>query len=373
MSYQGSQTHSTKSSAHTEERGHVSGAELLKDIERAVNKAIPANSTPFKKVAVLAVRWDNDLTGCEDAEENLLQVLRSTYGFHCESLVLPSDTAPHCLGVLQEKLFTFRAEWDSDESLMILVYSGHAAISPDYTDMVWCGRADERLGYRGLGWPQISWRSIQGLVEPVKGGRYLFLFDCCAAIAAGFDNGPEFFGASGFHRLDMVSSSSYNFNFTNILARQLEKLDGKPRSISQIYSDMVRSRIETGLQRTPVHLLQQGMDSIVLGRLSRRTQKHLNLTDGDRAKGIETMNQSDHKVMISVNLSGPTALPDAESWKQWLTTNLPPDLRYLSIRLATAKEADSIILLLTMPLEVWDCLPTDKTAYSFVSFVKDSM
>ncbi|KAK8169418.1 hypothetical protein IWX90DRAFT_413848 [Phyllosticta citrichinensis] len=352
MSYLGPQPHSTKSSAHTEERGH-----------RAVNKAIPANGTPFKKVAVLAVRWDNDLMGCEAAEKNLLKIFRSKHGFHY--------TATHCLQVIQEKLFKFRADWDSEESLMILVYSGHAAVSPDYTNMVWCGRTDEHLGYLGLGSPQISWKSIRGFVEAVKGVRYLILFDCCAAMAAAFDNGPEFFGASGFHRIDVSSSHYYN-NFTNVLARQLDKLDGKPQSIAQIYCDMVRSRTENGLQRTPVHLIEQGKSSIVLGRLSGRTEKHLNLTDEDRAKGIETMNQSNHKVLISVNLSGPTGLPDSESWKQWLTTNLPSDLRSVSIRLATAKEADSIILLLTMPLEVWDCLPTDTTAYSFVSFVKDS-
>ncbi|KAK7524784.1 hypothetical protein IWZ03DRAFT_33283 [Phyllosticta citriasiana] len=135
--------------------------------------------------------------------------------------------------------------------------------------MVWAGRTDSEMGHLGLAGPQIPWYKLRGLVEPLAGGRYLHIFDCFATLAAtAFDQGAELLGASGVHhRLDDESSAdSMDNGFTNVLARRLDQLDGKPRSVCHMYCDLMRSRTENGLQRTPVHLLGENTDSIVLGQ-----------------------------------------------------------------------------------------------------------
>jgi hypothetical protein len=97
-------------------------------LEVAVNGCLPSNQKPFGQVAVLAMHWaNNDLPGIASMETEMLQVFRNVYNFNIESFLIPAVT-----DVQQRtstRILQFLNKWTTDDSLTIIMYSGHAAES----------------------------------------------------------------------------------------------------------------------------------------------------------------------------------------------------------------------------------------------------
>ncbi|KAK7545365.1 hypothetical protein IWX49DRAFT_428167 [Phyllosticta citricarpa] len=249
--------------------------------------------------------------GCKPAEQNLINVFEQDYRFECESVVIPTNLGHDTTAFVQEALHEFRKKWDLPESLLIFVYSGHAAVDKDQ-EMYLAGELGH--GFLGLRSPWISWESIKSYIGSSKGGRGLCILDCCCALAAQSHKGPEILAASGWHCTDKASANLH-FSFTNVLARHLKSLNGKPHSVSQIFGDLTLARPRRyNLQRSINHVGQVGKTSVILGRKAKKTEKYHTISKEDRIKAIERMSESDYRALISALFVKQDVIPSREQF-----------------------------------------------------------
>ena len=82
--------------------------------------------------------------------------------------------------------------------------------------------------------------------------------------------------------------------------------------------------------------------------------------------------QPNHKrIVVTVRLSDSNGVPpDLGQRTAWLTSKLPSNVSKTQITIEGVFDSDPIVILVSMPLEVWTMLPGGDGAYSFVSFVK---
>jgi hypothetical protein len=99
--------------------------DFKRDLQAAVNNALPSSTNPYGKVAVLAFHWQNDEDDVEPFEADLLEVFRDTYGYYTETFAIPSR---HSVASIVTKLGEFSMKWAGQDALRIYVYSGHAEI-----------------------------------------------------------------------------------------------------------------------------------------------------------------------------------------------------------------------------------------------------
>lgn len=106
-----------------------------------------------------------------------------------------------------------------------------------------------------------------------------------------------------------------------------------------------------------------GRDSIVLSRLRPSTIRNQTI--------IGPLQPNGERVVVTVHLSDHNgAPPDLGQWTTWLTSNLPSNVSKTQITIEGVFDTDSVVILVSMPLEVWTMLPDGDGAYGFVSFVK---
>lgn len=97
---------------------------FARDLSGAVNACLPSYDKPYGQVAVLAMHWENDDLNVAGLEAELLTVFRQIYSFNIESYIIPARAnAARDLGI---KLGEFGNKWDTEDSLIIYIYSGHA-------------------------------------------------------------------------------------------------------------------------------------------------------------------------------------------------------------------------------------------------------
>ncbi|KAK8173229.1 hypothetical protein IWX90DRAFT_475901 [Phyllosticta citrichinensis] len=199
--------------------------------------------------------------------------------------------------------------------------------------------------------------------------RFLHLFDTWKAPSAELSSGSECLSAARFQETPPGAENG----FTSVLARHLKALDGEPRSVAQMYAEIVRQQQHYELEATPIRLPEEDQPRIVLARQESVPQQMGNLTQSARTRSIQAMAESTLRVLISVNVAVDRAKPaEAGDWKECIAASLPPLLREVAVEVEAALETDASLLLLfvSMPVEVWDGLPAHKEAYNFVSFVK---
>lgn len=395
---------STKSTAiYMGPRYLASTEEFIGDIKTAVDQALPTRGiSAFRDIAVLGLTWDNDEMGCATAQRRLLDVFSDKYDANCKSAVIPSegeDMENVAIKFLTETLIAFRTRWDRPDVLMILVYSGHAAISPK---MQWSGRIN---GYwpMTLRRPVVDWDDIKCNANSINGGHFICLFDCPCATVTEFEldaTSPEIFGAA-HPRCQRVQYGPWNQlgvifpiegRLVTILARYLEQLGGKPRSISQIFGDLMRADFAVGreLVGTFVHFFakKRVSESPRVDQESREVHKNQEsvvlappgrsgLTAVDFERAIGRLRASEYRVVVAVRIAykvkpADTDVPvlDTKVWQKWLISALPPHLRSIPIQIQHVMQTDVLLLVVSMPLEIWDGLPSRITGYSWVGFVK---
>jgi hypothetical protein len=101
---------------------------FAENLKTAVNRCLPSYQKPFGQVAVLAMHWqNNDIPGIPSMEAELLHVFRDTYNFNTESF----EIVPHIQVQLNTvtRITNFLKKWLAEDSLVILIYSGHAGQS----------------------------------------------------------------------------------------------------------------------------------------------------------------------------------------------------------------------------------------------------
>ena len=118
---------------------------------------------------------------------------------------------------------------------------------------------------------------------------------------------------------------------------------------------MVRDAITTQLEHSPWHKVAKDFPSVSFLRHNE---------EGYRLQqGLQRPPVSSGKVLISVALEGVAGKPDVE---KWLTTDIPGNVK--DIRVEAAFDVDSRLLFMTVPTEVWSCLPANP-AFTFIEHV----
>ena len=139
------------------------------------------------------------------------------------------------------------------------------------------------------------------------------------------------------------------------------RTDTSPATVAQIHARLVSEWMDASkgnhLQTTPVHKAAASLEtpSIPLAPLC---------TDSPSTGLAKPRGQSAAKVLISVTLDDDVP-PNLAEWKNWLRTQIP----VANIEVAGVFESCSKVVLLQLPVAVWDMLP-DRRAYSFVGYVR---
>lgn len=111
--------------------------ESFEDAVNTINTAVKTSMTAEKytKVAVLAMRWENDDLGLDAITMELLATFQDLYRFQIESLIIPAGSTREAVKAVQNRLRAFLTLYDSPTSLLIIVYEGHSGYyrTPSFT------------------------------------------------------------------------------------------------------------------------------------------------------------------------------------------------------------------------------------------------
>ncbi|PKY06174.1 hypothetical protein P168DRAFT_316194 [Aspergillus campestris IBT 28561] len=318
------------------------------DLETSINYATKFN--PYRKTAVIAFHWENDDMEVEKLERELLGVFHSSYGFETESFLIPVQFS---LPSLTEHLIAWSRRNSGDDTLRVLVYSGHAS-SAGTVAPYWNlgGRCDRNTG--SLQGPQFNWWGVRETLE-VYPGDSCYIFDCCSAASGALNayNGAEFMAACAW---EQTATSNLNFCFTRVLIDELRQLDGRPETLASIYARIFRYAQQNQVAATPVHIPKRNSPSVTIGR------------NHSRPPITRKSEQNTYNVLLSVKVREEIPL-DPTQWKQWLTRNIPPNVQSANITIEGAFQGSSL-LLFSVPVEVWTMLPANDSSYTFVGHVK---
>lgn len=211
------------------------------------------------------------------------------------------------------------------------------------------GQADSHGNQCG---PQVEWLATRTpkIVEEANGDM-LYIFDCCSAGSAALRPGPEMLCASGWLQ---PAGASPNFSFTQAVIDTLIDLKGETETVGGIFSILFRRAYQSQVAACPVHVLKSGIPSITLMPLSREIATH------QRTK-------TQHRVLLTVHLKDNK--PNLEAWRNWLSTHLPPGIVTADVKIESVFKASSIVVLVTVPVEIWTMLDMEDETISFASHV----
>ncbi|UNI21480.1 hypothetical protein JDV02_007468 [Purpureocillium takamizusanense] len=245
--------------------------------------------------------------------------------------------------------------------------------------------------------PWLQWSAIQTLLERSK-SDVLILLDCCAgAASATFPNGNSITETISASSWDAIAPDPGRYSFTNALIEVLQEWRLRAFSAAMLHAEVLaRLKHPRPIQingkhfearSTPVHFMMTAnhkAPSIELCRLrpadkmpAPLPQNHLSMPIMGRApeesdpiiSGIASSEPDEDTphVMISLALEDDQRL-DINAWEQWLNA-FPALAKFVKVQ--GVFKSHSTLLLVSMPVMVWDLLPEDK-AVSFVAFIRSN-
>jgi hypothetical protein len=329
--------------------------------------------------------------------ERLRDVFRDVYGFNTEIWHIPTIRSHH---KLMGKALDFIEEFDQNDNLFVVYYAGHGTMN-EHRQSVWTCRRD-------LQDATVDWSSIQSLFSKAI-SDVLVLLDCCAAASAATTSGNgvlETIAACGF---EGIAPPPGRFSFTNTLINVLGDWNAKPSfSVASLHTEILFQLKSKSLERghsggprmewcrTPVHFIYSSdskTPSIELSRREPRVMMDQNVADTvsqpysprlascDDSAVLDLASQENLEntltsmtptgeltvphVLISVALEESQERLDLESWRRWLT-GFPALVKYA--RIQGAYKSYSTLLILALPVMIWDMLP-ENPACCFIGYV----
>lgn len=352
---------------------------------QSASRAFPnkgRSSQRYKNVQVLLLHWKTDDLFVLPELEDLATCFSGDYGFNTDIFAIPSDN-PHL--DLMLKIGALIKEHESDETLFIVYYGGHAKID-ESRQSTWCAT-------RHSGSPSLQWSAIQTLLERSI-SDVLILLDCCAgAASATFPNGKSITETISASSWDAIAPDPGRYSFTNALIEVLGEWRLKTFSAAMLHAEVLArlkhprpiringKRFEA--RSTPVHFMMTSdhkAPSIEMSRIGPDNPQPpsppqpSSSLDG-RLLGRNVVddgcftepNEDKPHVMISLALEDDQRL-DLNAWEQWLSS-FPALAKYVTVQ--GVFKSHSTLLLLSMPVTIWDLLPEDQ-ACSFVAFIRSN-
>ena len=361
-----SSVHPTR--AYLTHRDPLTFTEAVTIIERAVNRALPGQYRPFEKVAVLMMYWDNDKRGSKPLQERLGAIFQSQFHYTVEHFAIParpSTSTPSWH--LMECLNTFRHTHEGPNNLLIYVYSGHASSGTSRSECllqsgIFPQRRRTGLGHDSVsrkdGAQSIDWLSYRVVADNTE-ARTLFLFDCCFAATSKVRNAEtesEYLAASA---MDIRATGRKSNRLIHRFTELLREFEGRPMTIATYHAHLV-SRMNSPdhrLDNVPLHIQPKTYGSIVLAPL----------TDTMVEGPLETKPvSSTGRVLISIQLECDDAVPNVKELEEYLLARMGSNGP--EIKVARLFNANPILLLLTLPTDVWDLMGENENM-DFVSHV----
>ena len=365
---------------------------------QSASRAFPNRGRPsqrYSKVQALMLHWKCDDLFVLPEVEDLEKCLREDYCFETETFAIPSENA-HL--ELMLKLGDMIKKHESDETLFVVYYGGHARID-ESRQSTWCAT-------RHPGSPWLQWSAIQTLLERSV-SDVLILLDCCAgAASATFPTGKksltETISASSW---DAIAPDPGRYSFTNALIEVLQEWRLRTFSAAMLHAEVLarlkhpRPILINGknfeARSTPVHFMMTSnhrAPSIEIGRIVPDTRlppsppkelpyRQLPFPASSQSTSISEQtssqdsmipssaepNEDQPHVMISLALEEDQKL-DINAWEQWLSS-FPALAKYVKVQ--GVFKSHSTLLLLSLPVMVWDLLPDDP-ACSFIAFIRSN-
>ncbi|KAL2822774.1 hypothetical protein BDW59DRAFT_173710 [Aspergillus cavernicola] len=131
---------------------------------------------------------------------------------------------------------------------------------------------------------------------------------------------------------------------------------GETETLAGIFAILLQRAYQSQVSAYPVHIPKMNSPSVVPQPLIQKTAKH---------KRVKTQ----HRVLLSFHLKDNE--PNLQAWNNWLASNLPPGILTADVKIESVFKikSTSIVMLVTVPLEIWTMLNMDDEAISFVSHV----
>ena len=161
----------------------------------------------------------------------------------------------------------------------------------------------------------------------------------------------------------MESPSTLNIqkSFTRRLIDILRRYNGAPINIAQIHSLLMSSAHTSGacLDSTPVYIPSMSRSPTLIQSLIPNSPKA-------NQQVLKDLSGQRGKVLITLSLTGQDAISDVAQFKDHLLSKIPSHVS--DIELQAVFGGQPLVVLMTVPVEVWDRLPNDGS-YRFVAHV----
>ncbi|KAH6624259.1 hypothetical protein B0J18DRAFT_465496 [Chaetomium sp. MPI-SDFR-AT-0129] len=368
-------------------------------LQNSATRAFPnrGRGQRYTKVQALMLHWKSDDLFVLPELEDLEKCFRERYNFATDIFSIPSEN-PHL--ELMLKIGDLVKQHESEDTLFVVYYGGHARID-ESRQSTWCAN-------RRPGSPWLQWSAIQTLLERSI-SDVMILLDCCAgAASATFPTGKSITETISASSWDAIAPDPGRYSFTNALIEVLEEWRQRTFSAAMLHAEILarlkhpRPILINGkhfeARSTPVHFMMTSnhrAPSIELCRLVPR--KHIPLSPPtteaaywshptlprmiEGRNPVEQIpplpdygipatsepNEDEPHVLISLALEDDQRL-DLNEWETWLGA-FPAIAKYVKVQ--GVFKSHSTMLLLSLPVMVWDFLPDDP-ACSFVAFIRSN-
>ncbi|KAK4238566.1 hypothetical protein C8A03DRAFT_14968 [Achaetomium macrosporum] len=350
----------------------------------------------YSKVHALMLHWKSDDLFVLPELEDLEKCLREHYNYETDIFSIPSENS-HL--ELMLKIGDMVKQHESEDTLFVVYYGGHARID-ESRQSTWCAN-------RRPGSPWLQWSAIQTLLERSI-SDVLILLDCCAgAASATFPTGQSITETISASSWDAIAPDPGRYSFTNALIEVLEEWRQRTFSAAMLHAEILArlkhprpilingKRFEA--RSTPVHFMMTSnhkAPSIEICRLVPRSRlppsppnelaywnrpslprmiqgrnpvEQYPLVPDFRIPATSEPNEDEPHVLISLALEDDQRL-DLNDWETWLAA-FPAIAKYVKVQ--GVFKSHSTLLLLSLPVMVWDFLPDDP-ACSFVAFIRSN-
>ncbi|KAK3950641.1 hypothetical protein QBC32DRAFT_264097 [Pseudoneurospora amorphoporcata] len=363
-------------------------------LEDSANRAFPTTASSqqrYSKVQALFLHWACDDLFVLPELEDLEKCFREDYRYDTDIFAIPTENS-HL--ELMLKIGDMIKQHEDKKTLFIVYYGGHARID-DSRQSTWCATRNPNS-------PWLQWSAIQTLLERSP-SDVLILLDCCAgAASATFPSGQSITETISASSWDAIAPNPGRYSFTNALIEVLQEWRHKVFSAAMLHAEILarlkhpRPVLINGKhfesRSTPVHFMMTSnhkAPSIEIGRLVPETRRSLSqhtllsssrqddrgMSSRSAYPSIPSMsipmtsepNEDEPHVMISLALEKDQRL-DLDAWEQWLA-GFPAMAKYVKVQ--GVFKSHSTLLLLSLPIMVWDLLPDDP-ACSFIAFIRSN-
>ncbi|KAK0710922.1 hypothetical protein B0H67DRAFT_268862 [Lasiosphaeris hirsuta] len=364
-------------------------------LEDSATRAFPnrgRSSQRYTKVQALMLHWKCDDLFVLPELEDLEKCLREYYSYETDIFAIPSENA-HL--ELMLKIGDMVKKHESEDTLFVVYYGGHARID-ESRQSTWCATRHPNS-------PWLQWSAIQTLLERSP-SDVLILLDCCAgAASATFPTGKSITETISASSWDAIAPDPGRYSFTNALIEVLQEWRPRTFSAAMLHAEVLarlkhpRPILINGkhfeARSTPVHFMMTSnhrAPSIEIGRIVPETRlppsPPQELPYRHHTADLRAISARDHSlpqdalipstpepdenqphVMISLALEDDQRL-DINAWEQWLG-NFPALAKYVKVQ--GVFKSHSTLLLLSLPVMVWDLLPDDP-ACAFIAFIRSN-